>query len=525
MMLTIIMLGLVFSGAIAWISEGVKANSARWIAIYSVFGFTVFFIASIIFSSANFNELQVMIRAPWINRFNIEYALALDHLSIILLSLTFFLALICILVSWQEITEKVGFYYFNLLATFAGIIGVFTATDLFLFFFFWEVMLLPMTAIIAIWGHEQRHFAAVKFFIFTQISSLLMLVAIIATAYFHLVQVGHLSFFYQDWLQLDIPIETARYLMLGFFIAFAVKLPSFPVHTWLPDAHTQAPTAGSVLLAGVLLKTGAYGLIRFVIFLFPQASHEFAPIAAILAVISILYGAKMAFAQHDFKRLVAYSSISHMGFVMLALFSFNDIAYQGAVITLVAHGLSSAALFSLAGMIYSRLHSRNIFDMGGLWHSAPRMGGFTLIFCGAAFGLPGLANFIGEFFSLVGAFQSFPIIAVLAALGLVGSAIYGMVLFQTSFQGPINKHINDLSPRELMISGSLALLLIIFGLYPKLVFDYLSIESSLTNLTITSLDTTNLASNEAWLDKLAPITDTTSEPKLILLDTDLSGVK
>jgi len=470
MMITIMMAGLIIAGIFAWFMESVKKHSARWIAIYSVFGFFVFFITSIISSPLSFSKLNVITRLSWIKSLNIEYALALDHLSIVLLLLTLFLSLICILVSWQEITDKTGFYYFNLLATFAGIIGVFSATDLFLFFFFWEVMLLPMTALIAIWGHENRHFAAIKFFIFTQVSSLLMLIAIIAMAYFHFSQTGKISFFYQDWLALNMPIDLSRYLMLGFFIAFAVKLPSFPVHSWLPDAHTQAPTAGSVLLAGVLLKTGAYGLIRFVIFLFPKASQEFAPVAVLLGVISILYGAKMAFAQQDFKRLVAYSSISHMGFVMLALFSFNAVAYQGAIITLVAHGLSSAALFSMAGMVYARLHTRDLNELGGLWNSAPRMGGFALAFAAAAFGLPGLANFVGEFLSLVGAYQVFPVVAIFAALGLIGSAVYGMLLFQRCFQGPETSDIIDLSPRELTISASLFILLVILGLFPNLLF-------------------------------------------------------
>lgn len=283
---------------------------------------------------------------------------------------------------------------------------------------------------------------------------------------------GELSFHYLDWLALDMPLSLTQYLMLGFFIAFAVKLPSVPVHSWLPDAHTQAPTAGSVLLAGVLLKTGAYGLIRFVIFLFPQASMQFAPIASTLAVISIVYGAKMAFAQQDFKRLVAYSSISHMGFVMLALFAFNSTAFQGAIITMIAHGLSSAALFSMAGMIYLRIHSRNLTDMGGFWQSAPRMGGFALAFAGAAFGLPGLANFIGEFFSLVGVFQVMPTFAIIAALGLIGSAIYGMVLFQSSFQGTAKQEILDLSHRELLICSSLFLMLLVIGLYPNLLLNF-----------------------------------------------------
>jgi NADH-quinone oxidoreductase subunit M len=476
MTLSFIMLALLIAGAFAWRAEIYWQGSAKWLALITL-GllatiFAIFVINQAINHNNDFAELQVLTRVNWIQSFNIQYSIALDQLSIILIALTWLLAIICVLVSWREIKHHVGFYYFNLLLTIAGIIGVFVAVDMFLFFFFWEIMLLPMTAIIAIWGHEKRHFAALKFFIFTQVSSLLMLVAIIATGYFHLLQTGLLSFYYLDWLTLDIPLSISQYLMLGFFIAFAVKLPSVPVHSWLPDAHTQAPTAGSVLLAGVLLKTGAYGLIRFVIFLFPQASVQFAPIAAILAVVSIVYGAKMAFAQQDFKRLVAYSSISHMGFVMLALFAFNSLAYQGVIVTMVAHGLSSAALFALAGMIYQRINSRNLADMGGFWQSAPRMGGFALAFAGAAFGLPGLANFIGEFFILVGVFQVLPEFAIIAALALIGSAIYGMVLFQSSFQGTAKQDILDLQPRELIICGSLLLMLLAIGLYPTLLLKF-----------------------------------------------------
>ncbi|WP_206484559.1 NADH-quinone oxidoreductase subunit M [Thalassotalea sp. G2M2-11] len=472
MIITLLMVGLVLTGGFAWFSEEKKAGSAKLIALLSLLFFSVCFITFVMAASTEFAQLQQLTKVTWIAVFNIHYQLALDHLSIMLLLLTFLLSIIAVLISWREITYRRGFYYFNLLLTVAGIIGVFTAVDMFLFFFFWEVMLLPMTALIAIWGHENRRFAAIKFFIFTQVSSLLMLIAIILMAYLHLQQTGSLSFSYQDWLKLELPQELASYLMLGFFIAFAVKLPSFPVHSWLPDAHTQAPTAGSVLLAGVLLKTGAYGLIRFVIVLFPQASQEFAPIAAILALISILYGAKMAFAQSDFKRLVAYSSISHMGFVMLALFSFNVNAFHGAVITLVAHGLSSAALFAFAGMLYARIHSRDLAKMGGFWQSAPVMGGFGLAFCAAAFGLPGMANFVGEFFSLIGAFQRFPVITILAALGIIGSAIYGVVLFQSSFHGAVKQQFIDLSIRERIIATSLLAFLLIIGVFPNVILQF-----------------------------------------------------
>ncbi|SEK43843.1 NADH dehydrogenase subunit M [Colwellia chukchiensis] len=472
MTLSVIMLALVLTGAIAWWAERHWQGSAKWLSLLGLTLLATVFAVFITSANHDFAQLQVLTRVMWIATFNIEYSIAIDQLSILLIALTWLLAIICVLISWREIKHKVGFYYFNLLLTVAGIIGVFIAVDLFLFFFFWEVMLLPMTAIIAIWGHENRRFAALKFFIFTQVSSLLMLVAIIGFAYFHLLQTGLLSFYYLDWRALPMPLAMSQYLMLGFFIAFAVKLPSVPVHTWLPDAHTQAPTAGSVLLAGVLLKTGAYGLIRFVIFLFPEASVQFAPVAATLAVVSILYGAKMAFAQQDFKRLIAYSSISHMGFVMLALFAFNSMAYQGAIVTMVAHGLSSAALFCLAGMIYQRIHSRSLIAMGGFWRSAPRMGGFTLAFACAAFGLPGLGNFIGEFLILVGVFQVQAEFAIVAALALVASAVYGMVLFQGSFQGPAKCEVIDLQRREVAICSALLLLLLLLGCYPTLLLKF-----------------------------------------------------
>ncbi|MEW6989519.1 NuoM family protein [Colwelliaceae bacterium 6441] len=472
MIISLIMAGLMLSGGLAWYMESKKEGQAKFIALLATLLFGVSFIIYLVTSAVSYSNLMLLADHSWISVFNIRYMIALDNLSNMLLLLTFLLSIVAILISWREITHRQGFYYFNLLATIAGIIGVFTAADMFLFFFFWEVMLLPMTALIAIWGHENRQFAAIKFFIFTQVSSLLMLVAIILMAYLHQQQTGQLSFAYQDWLMLDIPPEYAYYLMLGFFIAFAVKLPSFPVHSWLPDAHTQAPTAGSVLLAGILLKTGAYGLIRFVIVLFPQASAEFAPIAAVLALVSILYGAKMAFAQTDFKRLVAYSSISHMGFVMLALFSFNANAFQGAIITLVAHGLSSAALFAFAGMIYARIHSRDLNQMGGFWRSSPVMGGFALAFAAAAFGMPGLANFIGEFLSLVGAYQTFPTITILAALGIIGSAIYGMLLFQSSFHGPVKHNLIDLSVRERFIAIGLFTSLLVIGMFPNLILQF-----------------------------------------------------
>ncbi|TKB43428.1 complex I subunit 4 family protein [Thalassotalea mangrovi] len=434
-----------------------------------------------------FHQAMPLLSVPWITSLGIDYATFIDSLSFILVALTLILALVCILVSVNEIQHHHNFYYFNLLTALAGIIGVFAAADLFLFFFFWEVMLLPMTALIAIWGHENRRYAAIKFFIFTQVSSLLMLVAIIIMAFIHQQQFGEISFNYFDWQRLNLSMPLQYWLMLGFFIAFAVKLPSFPFHTWLPDAHTQAPTAGSVLLAGVLLKTGAYGLMRFVLPLFEQATVEFAPIAIALGVISIIYGAVMAFAQSDFKRLVAYSSISHMGFVTLALFSFSSIAYHGAIVTIVAHGLSSAALFSMAGILYQRLHTRELSKMGGLFASAPRMGGMLLVFVAAAFGMPGLLNFVGEFMTLTGTFASHPVATVLAATAMIGSAIYGMYLFQGSFQGKPHAgvQIADLLAHEWLLCGLLFALLLYLGLFPQSLLMHFEAIYPAANITVT----------------------------------------
>lgn len=409
---------------------------------------------------------------PWIPRFGIGLVLALDGLSLLLVALTVLLGVVAVISSWTEITRRHGLFQLNLLMTLAGVVGVFTALDLFAFFVFWEVMLVPMYLLIAIWGHEERGFAAMKFFLFTQISGLALLVAILALVLHHQSVSGVLTFDYR--VLLGAAAGVPAWIMLGFLAAFLTKLPAVPLHTWLPDAHTQAPTAGSVILAGIMLKTGAYGLIRFVVPLFPEASLELRYPVMLLGAVSVVYGGYVAFAQDDFKRLVAYSSISHMGFVLLGVFAWNQVAVQGAVVQMVAHGFSTAALFMMAGALQERLHTRDLARMGGLWARAPRMGAVTLFFVVASLGMPGLGNFVGEFMVLVGAFQVNTELTVLAALGLVVAAVYALALMQRSFQGPVHDAsgpLADFGAREMTVMLVLGAALVGLGVYPQPLLD------------------------------------------------------
>jgi NADH-quinone oxidoreductase subunit M len=405
----------------------------------------------------------------WVPEFGIRFHLAVDGLSLLLLLLTFFLGAISVLASWTEISEGVGFFHFNLLWTLAGITSVFLAVDLFLFYFAWELMLVPMYFLIAIWGHENRVYASMKFFIFTQLGGLLMLVAILALFFLHHRATGIYTFEYSDLLGTVFPPGTETWLMLGFFVAFAVKMPVVPLHTWLPDAHTEAPTAGSVLLAGLLLKTGAYGMLRFVLPLFPRAAHAFAPVAMVLGVVGILYGALLAFGQTDLKRLVAYTSVSHLGFVLLGIFAGTALGLQGAVVTMLCHGISTGALFVLAGALQERIHSRELEQMGGLWAAAPRLSGAALFFVLASIGLPGLGDFVGEFLVLLGVWPVSKGLAAVAAVGVLAATFYGVRLVQRAFHGP-NVHewrFHDLVPREGVAVALMAATLLWLGLYPR----------------------------------------------------------
>lgn len=409
----------------------------------------------------------------WIPSFGISFHLALDGLSTVLLLLTFFLGILSVLCSWNEIKERVGFYFFNLLWTLAGISGVFVAMDLFLFYFFWEVMLVPMYFLIALWGDTNRRYASYKFFIFTQAGGLLMLLAILALYIIHGQQSGNYSYDYFDLLNTKLEASAAKWIMMGFLIAFAVKLPVVPLHNWLPDAHSEAPTAGSLILAGLLLKTGAYGIIRFVLTLFPQASAEIAWWAMLFGVIGIVYGAMLAFAQTDLKRLIAYTSVSHMGFVILGIFAFREMAMQGVVMQMLTHGISTGALFVLAGMLKERLHTRDINQMGGLWTSMPAMGGVAILFTMASLGLPVLGNFMAEFLILMSVFSVDSTLTVIASLGLVFSALYSLRMMQKVFLGQpaAAGPLKDFSGREMAIMAALSVSIVALGLYPQPVMD------------------------------------------------------
>lgn len=419
------------------------------------------------------NKWLIDYRLDWIPEFGISIHLALDGLSLLMLLLTFFLGILSVIISWKEINTKVGFFHFNLLLILAGIVGVFLSLDLFLFYFFWELMLVPMYFLIGIWGHENRTAASYKFFLYTQAGGLLMFISILALYFVHGHSTGIYTFDYLQLLGTEMSASTALLIMLGFLAAFLVKLPVVPLHNWLPDAHTEAPTAGSLILAALLLKTGAYGLLRFVVPLFPSASITFAPIGMFLGVIGILYGAKLAFAQTDLKRLIAYTSVSHMGFVILGVFSFNELAYQGVVMQMLAHGISTGALFIMAGQLSERIHTRDINKMGGLWEKAPVMATIGLIFSMASLGLPGLGNFIAELLILIGTFKTNILMSCLASAGLIAATIYSLRIMQKVFFGNKNKdwEMNDLTVREKIVSASLVIVIVGLGLFPQPVFD------------------------------------------------------
>lgn len=449
-----------------------QRTAIRWTALIAslfTFGLALWVLSQ--FDPAN-ADLQEVVRVPWLTLagWDISFFMGVDGLSILLLLLTTFLMPIAILSSWGAIQDRVkGFMLFFLMLQVA-MTGVFLAQDLVLFFVFWESSLVPMYFLIGAWGGERRVYAAIKFFLFTMSGSILMLLAIIWLG----TQGG--SFALPDLASShSIPPNVQTWLFLAFAIAFAVKVPMWPLHSWLPDAHVEAPTAGSVILAGVMLKMGAYGLLRFNLSLFPQVAVRLAPWMVGLGVVGILYGAIVAYPQKDMKKLVAYSSVSHLGFVVLGLFALNTQGLQGAILQMVNHGISTGALFLIVGMIYERRHTRLMELMGGVWKSMPVYGALALVIVLSSIGLPALNGFVGEFTILLGSFGSTvlnnPWFAGVATVGVILAAVYLLHMFEKVFLGPLNRPENqalkDLNLREIVTLAPLLALIFWIGLYPK----------------------------------------------------------
>ncbi len=456
-----------------------NAATARWIALaFSIVELGLCLPLLMNFDSSTAN-MQFGESLPWIAAWNINYRLGIDGISILFVALTALLTTVSIMVSWTAIQDRVREFMVAMLFLEAAVIGVFVALDLFLFYIFWEAMLIPMYLLIGIWGGPNRLYAAVKFFLYTLVGSVLMLVAIIAVYFaagrtFDVLALMNYKFSYTFQMV----------AFAAFFAAFAVKVPMFPVHTWLPDAHVEAPTAGSILLAGILIKMGAYGFLRFSMPFFPDATIAWTPAIMILSVIAIIYGAYMAFAQTDFKKLIAYSSVSHMGFVTLGLFALNSQGLEGGILQMLNHGVSTGALFLAVGVIYERTHTRLIADYGGIAARVPVYATFLLVITLSSIGLPGTNGFIGEFTILLGAFLHYKPFAVIASLGIILGAGYMLWLYQRIAFGkitnPHNEHLADMNLREAAAALPLVVLVFVVGLYPNSAFNVM--HASVSNL-------------------------------------------
>jgi NADH-quinone oxidoreductase subunit M len=419
-------------------------------------------------ASAGFQFVE---QHPWLPQFGISYHLGLDGISLFLVVLTGFLTPLALLTSWQSIHKNQKLFSFFLLALETAMLGVFVSLDLFLFYIFWDAVLIPMYFLIGIWGYDRRIYAAVKFILYTMVGSILMLIAIIGLAYAHSTAAGTPTFDLLELYGTVLPWGLEKWFFLAFTLAFIIKVPLFPFHTWLPDAHVEAPTAGSVILAGVMLKMGTYGLLRFSFPLFPNAAHVFAPWLAVLAVIGIIYGALVAMVQPDLKKLVAYSSVSHLGFVVLGLCVMNVNGVEGAVYQMLNHGVSTGGLFMIVGMLSDRRHTRLISEFGGLKGVTPMLVRMFLLVTLSSVALPGMNGFIGEFLILLGAFRANPRLASVAATGVILSAVYMLWMFQRVNYGTVtnekNRRLPDLSAREWALMVPTVALAIFMGILPK----------------------------------------------------------
>ncbi|HZG95190.1 MAG TPA: NADH-quinone oxidoreductase subunit M [Mycobacteriales bacterium] len=421
------------------------------------------------FESGAAEQFQLVEQHQWIKAFGIQYKVGVDGLALVLIALTAFLVPVVLLASWN-VDNKVKSYFALILLLETAMIGVFAAIDVFLFYALFEVMLVPMYFLIGVWGGERRVYAAVKFFLYTLLAGLLMLVAVLTMYFLTRDAAGAGTFDYEQWLTLDVARNTQRWLFLGFFVAFAVKVPLFPFHTWLPDAHTEAPTGGSVLLAGVMLKIGTFGFMRYSIPLFPEASRYFAPMMMGLGLFGIFYGALVAIVQKDIKRLVAYTSIAHLGFIILGTFAFTRQGQSGAVLYMVNHGLSTGALFLIIGFLYERRHTRLIEEYGGLRSVVPVLAATFLVAGLSSLALPGLNGFVSEFLVLLGTYSRHPVLGIIATFGIILAALYILVAYQRTMQGPVtveaNRGMADLDLREKLVIAPVLLVIIVLGVYP-----------------------------------------------------------
>lgn len=458
----------------------------------SLFVFTISCMLPLNFLSQD-PSMQFVDTMVWIPDWGVHYSVGVDGISLWLIMLTTFLTPITILSSWVAITQQVRLFQALMLLLETTMLGVFVAQDLLLFYFFWEFSLIPMAFIIGIWGSDNRIYAAVKFFLYTFAGSVLMLLAIMALVILHRDATGIITFDlaliteHMRTGEFLLDVDVGRWMFGAFFLAFAIKVPLWPLHTWLPDAHVQAPTPGSVILAGVLLKMGTYGLIRFNLILFPEASYWAAPVIGILSIIGILYGAALAFAQTDMKKLVAYSSVSHMGFIVLGIFALNPEGISGAILQMINHGLSTGALFLVVGIIYERRHTRELSEYGGLWKTMPIYGSLTLVVVLSSAGLPGLNGFIGEFVIMQGAFLSPDMgwtFLMFAVIGVILAATYLLRMFSGAFMGEVtndaNRNLPDLNMRELASLIILLIPIVGIGLFPTPLFD--SMQSSVAGV-------------------------------------------